>query len=390
LTKKSILWLSDGCYLTTGYATITRKALNYLTELGWDTNHLSHTAQHQTMMAGTTLEDNEILNFKIYGAGIQPYCQDIMTQRIRELDVRIFGILLDTFMCYPWLLNIDLTPAKSFFYFPSDGGGFPLGCEQILRKVDLPIAMSKYAQKQVKELFNIDSEYIPHAIETDVYKPLNEQERATGKAKMGLTGKFVVGVVARNQGRKMLDRTLKSFAIFARQVPEAILLLHCDKFDPAGYFNFDVLINQLKIQNRVVFTGTRYFKGFNYKQMNELYNVMDLFFLGTSGEGFGVPLIEAMGAGIPVLTTDYTTGQEIIADNKAGELIKLKDELLGNWNVERGLMDIQDGADKMLKLYKDKQLMREYSNNGRSAVLRDYDWRLVSKKWDEVLTKLAK
>lgn len=388
--NKKILWLSDGCYLTTGYATITRKALNYLTDLGWDTHHLSHTAQHQTFLPGTKMEDNENLNFWVHGAGIQPYCQDIITQRIRELNVPVFGILLDTFMCYPWLLNVDLTPAKSFFYFPSDGGGFPLGCEQILKKVDLPIAMSKYAQKQVKDLFNIDSEYIPHAVESDVYKPLGEQERLALKAKYGLLGKFVVGVVARNQGRKMLDRTLKSFALFAKQVPEAVLLLHCDKWDPAGYFNFDALMSQLKIQNRVIFTGTRYFKGFNYKQMNEVYNVMDLFFLGTSGEGFGIPLIEAMAAGIPVLTTNYTTGKEIVEDNKAGELVNLSDELLGNWNVERGIMSIPHGAELMMKLYKDPQLRQIYGNNGRSAALRDYDWRLVSKKWNEVLEKLAK
>ena len=375
---------------TTGYATITRKLLNGLKEYGWNCHHLSHTAQHQTFLPGVTFEDGEKLDFTVHGAGIAPYAQDLITQKIREHNFSTFGILLDTFMTYPWLLNIDFSPAKSFFYFPSDGGGFPLGCENILRKVDLPIAMSKYAQKQVKDLFNINAEYIPHAIETDVYKPLPEADRANARARMGLTGKFVVGVVARNQGRKMLDRTLKSFAIFAKEVPEAVLLLHCDKNDPAGYFNFDTLINQLKIQNRVVFTGTRYFKGFNYKQMNELYNVMDVFFLGTSGEGFGIPLIEAMGAGIPVLTTNYTTGQEIIADNKAGELIDLSDELLGNWNVERGIMSIPDGAKKLLKLYKDPQLRREYGNNGRSATLRAYDWRLVSKRWNDVLEVLSK
>jgi len=113
--NKSILWLSDGGYLHTGYATITRKALNYLTELGWNTHHLSHTAQHQTFMPGVTMEDGEKLNFYVHGSGQAPYAQDIITQRIRELNVNVFGVLLDTFMCFPWLLNTDLTPAKSFF-----------------------------------------------------------------------------------------------------------------------------------------------------------------------------------------------------------------------------------------------------------------------------------
>ena len=180
------------------------------------------------------------------------------------------------------------SPAKSLFYFPSDGGGFPMGCENVLKKMDVSVAMSKFAKDQVKELYNINSHYIPHAVETEVYKPLSPQEREQLKIKYGLKDKFVIGTVARNQGRKMLDRGLKAFAKIKDKMPNAVLLMHTDKFDPAGYFNFDALINKLKLQNRVIFTGTRYFKGFNYTQMNELYNLMDVFFLCTSGEGFGI------------------------------------------------------------------------------------------------------
>jgi len=48
-----------------------------------------------------------------------------------------FDILLDTFMLFPHLLNKDLSPAKTIFWYPSDGGaGMPKGCESILKKVD--------------------------------------------------------------------------------------------------------------------------------------------------------------------------------------------------------------------------------------------------------------
>lgn len=146
------------------------------------------------------------------------------------------------------------------FYFPSDGGGgLPIGCDLILRKVDLPVAMSKYAQKQVRELYGIESEYIPHAIEPSNYYPLSEEERNNLKKKYGLYGKFVVGVVARNQGRKMLDRTIRAFKIVANKIPNAVLFMHCDKEDPAAYFNMDILINQLNLNNRVVFFWNEFF-----------------------------------------------------------------------------------------------------------------------------------
>lgn len=384
-----IMWLSDGAGLTTGFSTISRKLLNYLSEKGWECHYLSHTGTHQSYEPGIKLKDGEEFKFTLHGSGKQPYCQDIIVPMIRKYQPKVFGVLLDTFMCYPWFLEKDLSPAKSIFYFPSDGGGgLPLGCENILRKVDIPVAMSMFAQKQAKEIHNVDSEYIPHAIETEIYKPLTQEEKLILRKKWGLIGKFVVGVVARNQGRKMLDRTISSFALLAKEIPEAVLLLHCDKEDPASYFNFDALINKFGIQNRIIFTGTSYFKGFDYKQMNEIYNLMDVFFLGTSGEGFGIPLIEAMSCEIPVVTTDYTTGPEIVKRNEAGELVKLSDEILGSWHVYRGIIDIKDAAKKIIKLYKNPELREKYGKNGRKAVLREYDWKIVGNQWDKLLRRL--
>lgn len=347
-------------------------------------------------MPGVKLEDEEEFKFKIYGSGHRPYALDLIGNKIREIKPNVFGILLDTFMLHPnttgqpSFFDVDFSPAKSVFYFPSDGGGgLPWNCENVLKKVDFPIAMSKYAQKQALELYGIKSEYIPHAVEPDIYRPLSQQEKFILRKNAGLLDKFVVGVVARNQPRKMLDRTIQAFKLVADKIPNAVLLMHCDKNDPAGqYFNMDILINQLNLNNRVIFTGMTYWKGFDYKKMNEVYNLFDVFFLGTSGEGFGIPTIEAMSCEIPVLVTDYTTTKELVTDNNCGEAIKISDEILGSWHVNRAIMDIKDAADKIIKLYNDPQLREQYGKNGRIAILREYSWPIVAKKWDEVLRKL--
>lgn len=387
--QPKVLWLSDGPLLTTGYSTISRKIGQYLSAKGYDFNFLSHTHQGQTLMPGVTFEDGEVLNFKLHGAGAMQYCQDIITPKIRELKADVFGILLDTFMLHPWFPNIDLAPAKSLFYFPSDGGYFPIGCENVLRKVDAPVAMSMYAQKQVQELYGINASYIPHAVEPMMYHPLGDEEKLALKKKYGLDGKFVVGVVARNQGRKMLDRTVKAFARAARHMPNAVLFMHTDPFDVASPFNFPDIIQKYGMQNRIVFSGTKWSKGFDYRKMNEIYNIMDVFFLGTSGEGFGIPTIEAMSAGIPVLVTDYTTTEELVVRTRAGEAIKKSDEVLGSWNVERALMDIQDGAERLVRLYLDENLRTYYGHNGRRAVLSDYSWNGVIEQWDALIKKLC-
>ncbi|RLC34046.1 MAG: hypothetical protein DRZ76_03410, partial [Candidatus Nealsonbacteria bacterium] len=310
----------------------------------------------------------------------------------------------NTFMLYPKYLQMDFAPAKTLWWFPSDGGGgLPAGCEDILRKVDVPVAMSKFAKEQAEEIYGLKTRYIPHGVDPLTFFPLSEEERFKIRVKWGLQDKFVVGTVARNQGRKMMDRTIKAFALFAKQCENAVLFLHTDPFDPAAVFDLNLLIRRYNLQNRCIFSGMRYYQGWSYEQMNEIYNLMDVFLLTTSGEGFGVPIIEAMSCQIPCVVTNYTTTRELLRENGiCGEAVDLvgcrsweyddkrlsNGTITGSWAVERALIDINDCSDKLLKLYKDKNLRMEYGKMGRKKVLKYYDWIVVIRKWDNLLRRL--
>ena len=420
MTNK-IYWLSDSPLTCTGFATISANILNGLSENGMDCYYQAHNHLGQTLVPPITFEDGRQLKFKVMGTGLQPYSQDMLMPRIKEIRPDIFGVLLDTFMLYPWSLNLDYAPAKTIFYFPSDGGGgLPLRCENILKKFTNPVAMSKFAQRQLKELYNINSEYIPHAIDSSNYFPLPEQEKLQLKTNWGLQDKFVVGCVYRNQGRKMPDRMLKAFSIFAKNHQDVIFLLHTDPYDNAAVFDTIEFANRFGIQNRILFTGMKFFKGFDYKKMNEVYNLMDIFFMSTSGEGFGVPIIEAMSCRVPVVCTDYTTTPELLIEDgvcgipvglvgteevsmanwmeerygKESFELKKYDELVmngtltGNWNVERGLMDVNKGVEALEKLYQDKQLRKDMGIIGRDKVLRFYDWNVVIPQWIKLINKI--
>jgi glycosyltransferase involved in cell wall biosynthesis len=203
-----------------------------------------------------------------------------------------------------------------------------------------------------------------------------------------------------------MDRTFKAFALFAKECPNAILLLHSDPDDNASVFHMTSLINKLGIQNRVIFTGMKFYKGFEYKRMNEVYNLMDVFLLTTSGEGFGIPTIEAMACEVPVLITDYTTSRELVRDTKSGFLINLlgtneldnpdvhNNEILdgtimGTWNVERGICSLSDAKNKLDILYSRPDIRIEFGKNGRKAVLADYNWELVGKEFIDRIEKLG-
>ncbi len=42
---------------------------------------------------------------------------------------------------------------------------------------------------------------------------------------------------------------------------------------------------------------------------------MDIFLLTTSGEGFGIPTIEALACEVPCVITDFTTTYELLMDD---------------------------------------------------------------------------
>jgi glycosyltransferase involved in cell wall biosynthesis len=388
----NILWLSDSPMTVTGYATISWNVCNKLAEAGHNVYFIGHNYIGQPMLPGTTFNDGTKLNFTVLGGSTKPYAMDLIMPYIKKYKIDVFSVLLDTFMLYPWFLNLDFSPAKTIFYFPSDGGGgMPLGCENILRKVNCPVAMARFGQRQVKELYNIDTKYIPHAIDIKNYFPLSKEEKEKIKAKFGLQGKFVVGVVQRNQGRKMPDRMIKSFAIFAKDHPDAVLFCHTDPYDCAAPVDLIQLINRYKLNNRVIFSGMTFFNGWDYKQMNELYNMFDVFFLTTSGEGFGIPIIEAMACGVPPVVTDYTTTHELlIEDGQCGLPVKLASELTGSWNVERAIMDDEDGAKCLSLLYDNPQLREELGKVGIKKANELYNWDKVGEEWNKLIGELTK
>jgi len=400
--------LSDSPTLPTGYSNQAKQLVTYLQKQGHEIIFFGN-GYTGSDIESMKLQGGQEFNYKIYGHGHQDqYFNQTMSKRLKELNIDRFIILLDTFMLFPWFLNIDTAPAKTFFWFPSDGGGgLPKGCEAILKKIDCPVSMAEFGQKQVKDYHDLDVEHIPHGIDSMSFYPIDKEDRDELRKKWGLSDKFVVGVVARNQPRKNLDRTIKAFRLVADQIPEAVLFLHLDPNDPAQpMFKIHDLVTKYNLENRVVYSGMSAFNGFPQSEMNSVYNLMDCFFLSTSGEGFGIPIIEAMSCEVPVVATNYTTTPELVLKNGAGLGAKLagveeldlfaldskeydkksfSGTMTGSWEVERGQMDVEHAAKQIKWLRDNPKDSKVMGQNGRAAVITKYDFEIVGEQWAELL-----
>ena len=126
--------------------------------------------------------------------------------------------------------------------------------------------------------------------------------------------------------------------------------------------------------------------------MNLVYNSSDVYMAPIAGEGFNLPLLEAMSAGLPCLATDYSTSQELIGD--CGILGKLatyqnrKSVTISSYNcVEFAIPDIYDFANKLEILYKNPKLRADLGAKATFKATSKFDWNIVVSQWKEFLDK---
>jgi glycosyltransferase involved in cell wall biosynthesis len=102
------------------------------------------------------------------------------------------------------------------------------------------------------------------------------------------------------------------------------------------------LARELGLEPAAVFLGRR-------SDIPELLGKADLFaFSTTAAEGFGIAMIEALAAGLPVIASDVPACREVLLDGAAGELLPAGDaatwarrleELIGSSEQRQELSD---------------------------------------------------
>jgi glycosyltransferase involved in cell wall biosynthesis len=108
--------------------------------------------------------------------------------------------------------------------------------------------------------------------------------------------------------------------------------------------------------NSVVFLGK-----IPHFQLLEYYQQADIFiFPSVWNEPFGMPVVEAMSMGLPVIATRGGAFPELVEDGKTGLL------------VERG--DVEALAEAMLRLLLDENRCKVMGNAGRQRVVEKFDW----------------
>lgn len=171
-----------------------------------------------------------------------------------------------------------------------------------------PLAMSIHGLKSMQAA-GLEGSYIPHGIEMDVWTPGGQ---AAARDLLELPGDyFIAGINATNVGpRKAWGEQFTAFARFHAKHPRSLLLVHSTKEHPEG----------ISLEDLAVAKGIRHVVKFADNMNQEpaalvnWYRSLDVLINATYGEGFGLPVLEALACGIPVIVTDCSAMSEKVVN----------------------------------------------------------------------------
>lgn len=176
---------------------------------------------------------------------------------------------------------------------------------------------------------------------SDAFHPFDVEMKKSLRASNGIPEEvYILGTVMRNQPRKLFPELFKLFKRFLQTTGRQDVYLYCHTAFPDVGWNIPELLIDNDISSRVLFTykcvkcnnvSVSHFsdtikvcdKCGNYTkniagignsltedELNYVYNMFDVYIQYATNEGFGIPIVEASKAGIPVMNVNYSSMED--------------------------------------------------------------------------------
>ena len=289
---------------------------------------------------------------------------------------------------------------KTILYTPIDSIPFARYFNN-LNFFDEIITYTEYGKKMAIDAFNksnkniitdVNFDIIAHGTDKITFKKLDNKQELRKKYYLPKDA-IIYGNFNTNSPRKDFGTTLIAFSYLKKQRPDinAVLYLHTDPNDKQGikmYVACERL--DLKPGKDVFFPLEDKYKRKKYstKEINELYNCLDVFITTTTAEGWGLTVTEAMACELPIVCGLHTSLNEI-TDN--GELVYAVKNIYEHIQIEdaeniREVLDPKETCEKMIEAYQDCQ--SDKAKKSYSHKMKEYDWDKITEEWKEKFKKI--
>ncbi|MEM3399441.1 MAG: glycosyltransferase family 1 protein [Candidatus Micrarchaeia archaeon] len=226
------------------------------------------------------------------------------------------------------------------------------------------VADSKKTKADIVEKLGIEEKKIrvvPLGVDHERFFPFDEKRKRCTRAKFGFGSEFVVLHVGSTLPYKNIEGIIHALSL----IEDEILFVKVGWDFTAEQKKF---IDKKGIRKKISYIGK-----LKDAQMPEIYNACDLLVFPSFNEGFGLPIIEAMACGLPVLTSNSGGCEETAGD--AGILVEPSDA---------GAI-----ADAIMQVMQSKDFACEISKKGLKRAA-EFSWKRTAEEYMHIYTHIIK
>src|SRR5690606_27480234 len=208
---------------------------------------------------------------------------------------------------------------------------------------DKVTSVSESLKKETYEFFSIEKEIevIPNFIDN---KQFIKDENCGCRSQMAPEEEKIIIHVSNLRKVKRLEDVIQVFYRIQKEIPSKLIIVG----EGPEWENANILIEELGIAHKVK----------NLGKVNDLQNVLcssDLFLLPSEKESFGLAALEAMAAGVPVISSNAGGIPEVNIDGQTGFVLPIG--------------DVNGMADKGIELLSDNFKLNEFKRNAKQQAL---------------------
>ncbi|MEI6288095.1 MAG: glycosyltransferase family 1 protein [bacterium] len=177
---------------------------------------------------------------------------------------------------------------------------------RIKQRADVIITISEFSKREIMELYQVPAEKIKVVYLGFDSTQFSQQKNNNADAvlqKYKITKPYLL-YVGRLEKKKNIGNMILAFALAKEKFSDLKLVLAGS--EGHQFEEIKKIITEHKLENEVIITGY-----VDSVDLPIIYNQAQIFLFPTLYEGFGLPILEAMASGVPVITSDMNPHREV-------------------------------------------------------------------------------
>jgi len=394
--KNKILTLSDHPMSPSGVGTQSKYIIEGMLKTGkYSFISLAGAIKHPDYRPQRTEEWKEDWTiFPVDGYGTQEVVRSIL--RTEKPDI-IWFMTDPRFWGWLWQIENEIRPnVPMVYYHVWDNYPYPKFNRKFYLSNDHIGTISKLSHDIVKTVApEIPSTYIPHAVNTDVFKRLPEEAIIKFKREnLNIADdRFVFFWNNRNARRKQSGSLIWWYAQFLKKTGvKATLIMHTDPKDVHGQ-DLHAILAELKLLNREVLISEQKVPPQN---LAYFYNAADATINISDAEGFGLATLESLACETPIIVTKTGGLQDQIRDSQGNllgiEIPPASQAIIGSQEVPY-IYEDRISEEQMVGALEafvniPKEQRKIIGQAGRQYVIQNFNFDNFINQWDTLFTQI--